>query len=157
MEYFCFKHYLLYNRVIENYNKLKIKNTMTLTPIDIIALVFIVFSAAKIGTLLLKPKAWYGGPAGKAWTNPAIAYPMILVLGGVALWFLLQELTITQVLAAGTFGFLVYMLDITPYSGKLFGMVQKDIESGTNILKKNLLGTLVWVGLMIWALWEIFS
>jgi hypothetical protein len=130
---------------------------MVLTPIDIIALAFIVFSTAKIGTLLLKPTAWYGGPAGKVWTNPAIAYPMIIILGGVTLWFLLQELTITQVLAAGVFGFLVYMLDITPYSGKLFGFVQSDIESGKNILKENWIGTLAWVGLMLWALWEIFS
>jgi hypothetical protein len=130
---------------------------MNLTPIDIIALAFVAFSAAKIGTLLVKPTQWYGGPAGKFWRDPRLAYPGILVLGGITLWFLLQELTITQVLAAGTFGFLVYMLDITPYSDKLFGTVQKDIESGTNILKANWIGTLVWVGLMVWALWEIFS
>lgn len=128
-----------------------------MTPTDIIALAFIVFSAAKIATLLLKPKSWYGGPAGTAWRNPTIAYPMILVLGGIVLYFLLQELTITQVLAAGFFGFLVYMLDITPYSDKLFGTVQADIESGTNVLTKNWIGTAVWVGLMAWALWEIFS
>ncbi|MEX2008386.1 MAG: hypothetical protein WD850_02785 [Candidatus Spechtbacterales bacterium] len=129
---------------------------MTLTPIEIIAIGFVVFSATKIAVMFIKPTAWYAGPAGKFWSVPAVAYPGIIALGAVVLWFLLQELTITQVLAAGVFGFLVYMLDMTPYTGKLFGTIQKDIESGTNILTKNWIGTLVWVGLMVWALWEIF-
>ena len=127
-----------------------------MTPIEIIALAFIIFSATKIAVLFIKPTSWYGGPAGAFWVKPAIAYPGILALGSVVLWYLLAELTITQVLAAGVFGFLVYMLDITPYTGKLFGAIQSDIKSGTNILCKNWVGTFVWVALMVWALWEIF-
>lgn len=128
-----------------------------MTAIEIIALVFVAFSATKIAVLLIKPTAWYGGPAGKLWSNPIIAYPAITVMGAVVLWYLLAELTITQVLAAGIFGFLVFMLDLTPYTGKLFGLIQKDAESGTNILRKSWLGTLVWIVLMVWVLWEIFA
>ena len=128
-----------------------------MTAIEIIALVFIAFSAIKIAVLMIKPTAWYGGPAGKLWSNPVIAYPAIIVIGAVVLWYLLAELTITQVFAAGIFGFLVFMLDLTPYTGKLFGLIQRDAQSGTNILRKSWVGNLVWIVLMILVLWEIFS
>lgn len=126
---------------------------MIYTTIEWFALVIAVFALVKIGFILLKPKAWISF-ATKVWKNPKITGSVALILSIVVLYYLLKEITIVQIFAAMLFFSLLMMMGFAPYAKELISMSKKNIKK---IVKELRLYLLIWLLLIIWVLWEIFT
>ena len=124
------------------------------TPIEIIALTLIVFSAIKILVLIIKPTAWMNF-AKSIYSNARITQWIILALAAVVFYYLIAELSVVQILAAGTFMVLLVWYGIASYGKLIIDKVQKDVKNG-KIWKEYWFYTLLWVALMAWGLKEIF-
>lgn len=130
-----------------------------MSAIETIALILVALSVVKIVMLLISPKSWYSSsnPLVKLlWSNPLAAGTTALILGAIVLIYLLQELTMVQIFAVVAFASLLFMLALAPYNKQVLEMVAKDTENNGNFLVRHWLSTIIWVGLMIWVVWEIF-
>ena len=101
-----------------------------MTPIEIIALIFIVISIIKLITIAVSPKTWYGSsnPLVKLAWNRVSATVFSVVIGGVVLYYLLAEITVVQLFVAVMFGFLLMILTVAPDVEKVLKAVPDHIE-----------------------------
>jgi hypothetical protein len=126
---------------------------MPLTPIEWIVTIFAVLGLIKIIVILVNKEGWWPVVKG-AWSRPGLTGAVSLILAAIVLWYLLQELTIVQILAAMAFTALLMVFAFIQYSDELLALAKK-------ILKKKFSGWLwlyivIWVVLLLWALYEIF-
>ena len=128
---------------------------MAYTSLEIIALIFIVAAVLKIVVILVAPKS-YLGFAKKVWSNALVMSVIMLALAGVVLYYLLQTLSIVQIVAAGMFIALLVGVGFAPYASHLLKIYEKKIGNG-RFLRENWLYLLVWLGLMGWALYELLG
>jgi hypothetical protein len=137
--------------------KINQKRKQKMSALETIALIFILIGAIKLIVVMFNPRAWYGGVASKLFSNTGRVYAFSIILGVIVLWYLLAELTITQIFAGMVFGMLLMLLSAAPFIRGLMEGINRNIGTGANILKRAWLGTLVWMVLMVWVLWEIFA
>lgn len=126
-----------------------------MSAIEIIALVLVIISAIKIAFLLINPKAWFHS-VGKFWMKPGVATIFALVVGGVVLKYLLDELTIVQIFAVMALHSLLFWIMLAPYKKDWYDMATRELSSG-KLMKKNALGLLIWIVLALWVLKTIFA
>ena len=129
-----------------------------MTPIEIIALIFIIISVIKLITIAVSPKAWYGSsnPLVKLVWNRISATIFSLIIGGLILYYLLAEISIVQVFASVMFGFLLMILTVAPDVEKVLKAVPDHIEKKKgSFLAHYWPAIIVWAGLMAWTVWEI--
>ena len=126
---------------------------MIYTAVEWLALAIAVFSLVKIGFILIKPKAWMVF-AGKIWRKPKITGSVALILSAVVLYYLLQELTIVQIFASMLFFALLIAMGFVPYIKELISFNRKNMKK---IIKESRFYILIWLLLIIWVLWEIFT
>ncbi len=125
-----------------------------MTPIEIIALIFIAFAVIKLSVIWFSPKAWMKIP--KAMFSRPIALSVVsLALAGVVLYYLLQELTIVQVFASALFILLVIMASMTVFGKEIVPFAEK-LMAGKSILKRMWFPLIVWDILIFWVLYAIF-
>lgn len=128
---------------------------MAFTPVETIALIIIVIATIKIFVLLVKPMAWMNFAKKIYLTNPRLTQIISLVLAAVVLYYLLQEITIIQILAVMVFISLLLVMGIAPIMGNLIKKYEAMIKRG-NIWKDSWLYTLIWIALMAWGVKELF-
>jgi len=128
---------------------------MAFTPVETIALIIIVITAIKILVLLVKPMAWMNFAKKIYLTNPTLTQIISLVLAAVVLYYLLQEITIIQILAVMAFISLLLVMGLAPIMGNLIKKYEGIIKRG-NIWKDSWLYTLIWIALMAWGVKELF-
>jgi len=121
-----------------------------MTPIEILALILIAITAIKTVVNLAAPKS-RAKVVKKVSKNPTILYILFLVLAAIVLYFLIQEITIVEILAVTLFVTLLMAIMFIPYFGELGNLAEKIS------LKKAWLGILIWLILMIWALYVMFA
>ena len=126
---------------------------MALSPIEIIALIFVLGGLVKIIAIMTSRKAWTDFVKGM-YRSPGALLFVEVVLAAIVLYYLLQELNIVQITASLTLGalltgivFAVYKKEVLP---PMLGILKKDS------LKKSWLPILIWFILMVWTLIEIF-
>jgi hypothetical protein len=124
-----------------------------MTPIEIIATILIIASAIKIVVILIKPSSW-ANMIKKVWINPMIMSGISLVLAAVVLYYLLQEVTIVQILAVTAFIGLFMAVGIGMYAKEVISMANKMLKKG--IMKKAWLYTILWIVLLAWGAKELF-
>ncbi len=126
--------------------------------LEIVALVFIAITLIKLLVISVNPRTWYGpaNPLMKLFANRALGVGFSLLLGGLVLMYLLVELSIVEIFAASVFAFLLLMLSLSPYANQMVEMIVTNSETGKGFFRKNWLSVVVWLGLIIWVLWEIF-
>lgn len=126
---------------------------MVFTGTDVLALILIIISSIKIITILINPKAWLNNVVKKVYKpySPII----FLILSLIVLYFLLQELTIVQILAVMLFTALIFGINFSTHSKELIRLANKICKQG-NIIKRNWLSFVIWIILMLWGLKEIF-
>lgn len=127
-----------------------------MTPIEIIALIGAVIVPIKIIMLLIGQKFWFEKVTEKYWGNSITTTVLSLVVVIVLLIFLLQELTIIQVWAGAVFGMALTSLALAPFSKYMLG-VEKKWFTETNVLKTGWVAGLVWVAIVLWVLYSIFT
>ena len=128
---------------------------MTYTPVEWMALILIVISAIKIIVILVKPKAWNDSVVKKLWKNSGLAMIVSLILAAVALYYLLQELTIVQILATMLFLALLIAVGVAAYKKEVIGLADKMLKNKA-VIKKSWLYIIIWIVLLLWGAKEIF-
>lgn len=125
-----------------------------MTPIEIIALIFVVIGIIKLITLLINPSKWIK-VIDTVYKKPAITMIIALILAAIMLNYLLAELTIVQIFAVMAFLGSLMILNIVNYSKEISTLAKKILKD-KNILKKAWLSTIIWIALMFWVLYAIF-
>jgi hypothetical protein len=123
---------------------------MTYTPVELIALILIIVVAIKLIVIFVKPKAWNNNVVKKLWGKSILMTLISYILAGVVLYYLLQELTIVQILATMMFFALLVAAGIGPYKKELIKLADKILKDKA-VLKKSLFYILVWLALIIWG------
>ena len=126
-----------------------------MTPIEIIALIVIIFAAIKIVILLVKPQAWMD-LVQKFSKKTVWAQAISFVLAAVVFWYLLGAgITVVEILAVTAFEAMLMMFGLAPNMGTLITRYKAQISKGT-LWKKNWLYTLIWIVLLAWGCKELF-
>jgi len=127
---------------------------MVYTPIEIIALVLITVSVIKILILLVNPKSWMNF-ARMIYKNSRVTSVVALILAVVVLFYLIQELTIIQILAVTSFVALLFVIGLADRGNALIKMYEGQIKNKT-LWKRNLFYTLIWIALLAWGIKVLF-
>jgi len=127
-----------------------------MTPIEIMALIVAVFAGVKLVVALISPKSWLGSVTKTAWSNPTLTTIGSLVLAAVALFYLLEELTIVQIFAAMFFLMLLMVMGFAPYAKDMLALEDKMLKD-RDVVKRGWLSIIVWGILVIWVLYALFA
>jgi hypothetical protein len=123
-----------------------------MTPVEIIALIFALVVLLKMVLLLfIKPDAMLK-LAEKMFKRKGFMIALFLVLIVVLGAFLLGEMSIVQIMAAGLFGIFVYALIFALYPEEYLKLVKATMHQK----KKAWLYFVVWVVLALWVLYALF-
>ncbi len=117
------------------------------------ALIIAVIALVKILVILVKPKAWYG-VVKSVWKAPALMMIVCLILAAIVFYYLIQELSIVQIMATMLFLALLYGMTFAVYSKETIVWAQKMLND-RKFLAKGWLPILIWLALILWALKEI--
>ena len=125
-------------------------------PVEIIALAFAVLVAAKILVILIKPRLWYVLVVRKLGFFESRMMPiLVLVMAALVLWFLLEEMSIVQVFAAGVFTWLLVTLWVLTYSRELAPVV-RGAYYDPRMRMRNLVNILLYLALCVWVGFVLF-
>ncbi len=127
---------------------------MAYTPVEIIALIMIAIATIKIIVLMMKPMSWMNF-AKKFYSNTKAIQIGSLVLGVVILYYLLQEITIVQILATTAFIGALIAMGLAPHMDLLIKRYEAQIKKG-QMWKDNLIYSLIWIALLVWGAKELF-
>lgn len=125
-------------------------------PIKIIALIFIIFSLLKIITMLIHKKFWMNNITKKILKNYHTTSFLCLVLSLIILYYLLKQLTISQIIASMAFTILFTGFGILIHAKELSAPIEK-IQKDKTFLKKSLIYIIIWLILLLWGLKEILA
>ena len=125
-----------------------------MTPVQIIALIFIVFALVKLLVIFIDPASWKV-VVKKIYIKPIYTTVAGLIVGAVVLRFLLQEMTIVQVFASMTFMMALMMIQFAALGNEIMEISDRFFND-RNLLKKLWLSLSIWILLMGWVLYEIF-
>lgn len=125
-----------------------------MTPVEIIALIFVVFALVKLVVIGINPSHWKS-VVKKIYVKPVITTVISLILGAVILRYLLEELTIVQIFASMTFMMALMMVQFAVLGTEVVEIADK-LFADRNILKKLWFPLVLWTALMGWVLYEIF-
>ena len=125
-----------------------------MTPIEIIALVFVIFALIKLLVICINPASWKS-VVKAIYVKSVFTTIAALIIALVILRYLLQELTIVQIFASMTFMMALMMVQFAALGNEIVELSDKFLND-RNILKKMWLSLSIWIVLMGWVLYEIF-
>ena len=125
-----------------------------MTPIKIIALVFVIFALVKLIVICINPISWKG-VVKKFYSKPLLTTALALIVALIILRYLLQEMTIVQIFASMTFMMALMMVQFAAFGKEIIELSDKYFED-RNLIKKAWLAISIWIILMIWVLIELF-
>src|SRR3989344_2440503 len=114
-----------------------------MTPIEIMALLLVVLGIVKLLFMFIHPKSWLR-VAQIAFINSVLTTIVAVVVAGVTLFYLLQELTIVQIFASIWFTMMLVVIGIAPFSAELRGWAEKLLQK-KNIIRKSCLSMVIWI------------
>ena len=123
--------------------------------LEIIALILIGIFFVKLIVISKNPRAWLQFWK-KRYAHTTAATVIALALAAIVLYFLLQQVTITQIMAVAAFMGLLFLIGFLPYINEMFGLADKWIKEG-QLIKRSWLSIVIWLVLSLWVLWEIFG
>ena len=129
---------------------------MNYTPIEWMALVFILVVAVKLIVILVNPRTWYDSVVKKVWKSPGLCMIVSLVLAALTLYYLLQEITIVQILAVMLFLALLMAVGMSVYQKEILALADKMLKDKT-IIKKSWLYIIIWIALVVWGAGVLFG
>ena len=124
------------------------------TPIEILALILIIISGIKIITILINPSIWLNKVVKKVYVGKKTTF-IFLVLALIILYFLLQELTIVQILSVMLFTAFIFGIGFSIHSKELIKLADQTFKN-KNIVKSNWVPIIIWIILLLWGLKELF-
>ncbi len=128
---------------------------MSLSSIEVMALIVVVLAVLKLIIIISSPKAWYN--VTKTIYGSKILTPIVaLVLAVIVLKYLLIELTIVQIFAVMLFFMLLAAIAVSPYSKEMLALSSKLLKD-RRIIMKAWLALIAWAVLIIWVLYYILA
>ncbi|MBE9593267.1 MAG: hypothetical protein IMF19_07280 [Proteobacteria bacterium] len=127
-----------------------------MTPIEIMAFIAAIIVPIKIIMLLRSQKSWFNTVTRRFWGNAVVTTILSLIVVIVTLYYLLQELTIIQIWAVTLFTMALIVLGLAPLSKYMLN-VEKKWFTETNVLKTGWVAAIVWLVLIIWVLYALFT
>jgi len=126
---------------------------MPFTPLETIALVLIVIILVKLIIVIVNRNAWLKFTH-KIYNKPIPTTILLAALGILVLYYLVQELSIVQIMAVLAFSSLIFALGFLQYPKEMHKL-------STKLLKKKfspgiIVYILIWLALIAWAAIEIF-
>ena len=125
-----------------------------MTAIETMAFVVVALVGVKILVILVDPKSWIK-VIKTVHSVPVFTTLVSLVLAGVTLNYLLEELTIVQIFGSMLFFMFLMMIGVSAYSKEVVPWATNLLKN-KNTIRRSLLVIVVWVGLMIWVTYELF-
>ncbi len=126
---------------------------LSLTSIEWIATILIIVGLIKVLVILIDKKIWLNNVVKPIYSHK-ITTIIFAALAGICLFYLLQELSIVQILASVAFSALLI--------GSVFAAYGKDlIKFASEMFRRKFsfwiwIYTIVWLALMGWAAYVIF-
>ena len=127
---------------------------MAFTPVEIIALLFIILGLVKFVVNVFSRKTWYAKVVKPLYARK-MSSVILVILAFTVLYYLLQELTIVQIVASMAFTCLVIVLAFSFYWKELQPAVEKMYKKSWSF--GLMLYASVWLALMCWALLVMFA
>ena len=124
-----------------------------MTPIEIMAFVLAVIVLGKILVLAFNPTYLKRASRGM-FKNSVIIMGFILVIVVMSGYYLLQSLDIVTIAAVMFFTAMLYSLAILPYSKDVSKLADSFLKK--DVLKRSWLSFLIWMGISLWVLYNIF-
>ena len=118
--------------------------------IAVFALIISLLALIKILVILVKPRAWYN-LVKKVWSAPNIVMIICLILAAIVFYYLIQELSIVQIMAAVLFIALLYAMTFAIYSKEVVVLARKMLND-RKFMRKAWLPIIIWVILVLWTL-----
>ena len=126
---------------------------MALSISGILALILSIVIVVKILLVAIRPKS--GAKLLSTFLGKHKALFIVeLVLAGVVLYFLLQELSFIQVMAGVLFGILLVAMGFTVFGKAVIPMATKLLKDKS--LRTSWLPILIWVALAVWVIVDLF-
>ncbi|MBU1160014.1 hypothetical protein KKD04_02440 [Patescibacteria group bacterium] len=94
--------------------------------------------------------------AKRVWSNIVLVQIVSFLLAGFVLYYLLQQMTIVQILAVVAFVALLIVFGIAPEMGFLLKKYEAQIKQG-KLWKQYWLYTLMWLILLVWGACELLG
>jgi len=127
---------------------------MPFTALETIALAFIVLSLTKLIIVIVNRNSWLK-LTNKIYNKPIQTTIILALLGILILFYLVQELSIVQIIATMAFASIIFGLGFLQYPKEMHKLSMK-------LLKKKfspgiIVYILIWIALILWAAITIFS
>ncbi|MBW3002258.1 hypothetical protein KY338_03805 [Candidatus Woesearchaeota archaeon] len=126
-----------------------------MTPIQIMALIVAVLGAIKLLVIIVDPKIWLKKVVKPIYANTMVASLLGLIIAGVSLYYLNQELTIVQIFAVLLFFMGLMLMSFAVMAKEMVGLADKVLRKDG--LMRFWLPMLIWVLLLIWVFYALFA
>jgi hypothetical protein len=128
---------------------------MVFTSIEIIAGVFAVVALIKIFTIIINKKIWFNYIVKPIYGNPSTSSVVFGILSLVILYYLLKELTVTQIFATVAFSSMLIVFGLLTFAKDLMPSLTKIYKEKFNL--SAWVQTIFWMILSAWVLYGIFT
>lgn len=127
---------------------------MSFNAVEIIALVFVLAGLVKIFLILVSRNSW-ANFVKALYRKPNCLMAAELILAVVVLYYLLQYLSIIEIMAGVVLGALLTGMTFSAYGKELMPSMLKMLKA--NALKKAWILLLAWIILLVWTLGVLFN
>src|SRR3989344_4759567 len=121
-----------------------------MTAVETIAFIFIIVGLVKLLVLTVNPAAWMN-IAKKIWRKTPYLSIIFLALAVLVFYYLLQELSVLQILAVSAFVALLFGMQFSRYSKEAIGFAERIMKKKENFWKNNWLYGLIWLALLVFG------
>ncbi len=121
--------------------------------IAIFALIIALLALIKILVILVKPKVW-SNLVKIVWSSSNAMMIICFLLASIVFYYLIQELSIIQIMAVVLFIALLGGMSVAVYSKEIVSLANKMLND-RKFLSKGWLAVLIWLVLISWTLKEI--
>ncbi|MFH1787187.1 MAG: hypothetical protein ABH811_00110 [archaeon] len=127
---------------------------MNFSAIEIIALVFVLAAFVKVLIILVSRNSW-ASFVKRLYNKPTALMFIELVLAGIVIYYLLQSLSIIQIMGGVVLGALLTGMTFAAYGKELMPSMLKLLKR--DALRKAWLPILVWLSLVVWTVGVLFG
>jgi hypothetical protein len=120
------------------------------------ALVVVVVSVIKLVVILVNPRAWIVGVGKRVYGSPVVTRIICVILGAIAFYYLVQELSIVQIFAAFLVFWFLLVIGLAPFGNEILSAVEAKYPNASAIWKQSWITLIIWIVLMVWVLKELF-
>ena len=126
-----------------------------MTPIEICALIFAILVLVKLIVISINPRKWMdlAETLLKSHGYFSIVYLILAVIVG---YYLMQELTVIQIVSAMLFTMLLAGLTMMQYPGPILKLSRETLKD-KKVLSKNWFSVLIWIAIAVYTLYLLFN